>query len=212
VSLPAGRRLVVRRTVLRSALCATGVGASFGLPAAALADQADEATKLIQTVADEVIDLIKHKTGAEREAGIQKVLQTFFDMPYMGRAALGTHWADTNDDERQRYLKAAVNAEAHAYSERFGQYGGQTLDVGKVISKPGGVYVVQSRLNQSNGQPIKIEWEVRDTGGGALRITDVKIEGVSMIMTRRSDFNSYIQGHGGKVVALIQELEAKANR
>ena len=33
-----------------------------------------------------------------------------------------------------------------------------------------------------------------------------------MVMTRRSDFNSYIQNHGGKVDALIQELEARAAR
>jgi len=71
--------------------------------------------------------------------------------------------------------------------------------------------VVDSRLNQSNGQPIKIEWEVRDTGGGP-RITDVKIEGVSMVITRRTDFTSYIQNNGGKVEALIQELEARAKR
>jgi phospholipid transport system substrate-binding protein len=40
----------------------------------------------------------------------------------------------------------------------------------------------------------------------------VKIEGVSMVMTRRSDFNSYIQNHGGKVESLIDELEARAKR
>ena len=45
-----------------------------------------------------------------------------------------------------------------------------------------------------------------------LRITDVKIEGVSMVMTRRSDFNSYIQQNGGKVQPLIDELEARAAR
>ena len=74
-------------------------------------------------------------------------------------------------------------------------------------TRPNGVFVVDSKLNQSNGQPIKLQWEVRDAGQG-LRITDVKIEGVSMVMTRRSDFNSYIQNNGGKVEPLIDELEA----
>ena len=31
-----------------------------------------------------------------------------------------------------------------------------------------------------------------------------------MVMTRRSDFNSYIQQNGGKVQPLIDELEARA--
>ena len=33
-----------------------------------------------------------------------------------------------------------------------------------------------------------------------------------MVMTRRSDFNSYISNHGGKVEPLIDELEARAKR
>ena len=104
-----------------------------------------------------------------------------------------------------------ISSEARAYTERFGQYGGQTLSVARVSQRPNGVSVVDSKLSQTNGQPINIQWEVRDTGQG-LRITDVKIEGVSMVMTRRSDFNSYISSHGGKVEPLIDELEAKANR
>ena len=64
---------------------------------------------------------------------------------------------------------------------------------------------------EPNGQPIKLDWEVRNTARG-LRITDVKTEGVSMVMTRRSDFSSYIQNHGGTVEPLIKELEARATR
>lgn len=195
-----------RRVVLFLAAGAFAAGA-VSLPALA----ADDPKALIQRTADEVIQIVKSSQGAEREAAIQKVMLTSFDMNYMGRAALGTHWEGTSEADRQRYLKAAVAAEAHAYSDRFGQYGGQTLSLGKVISRPNGVSVVESKLNQSDGPPINIQWEVRNTGQGA-RITDVKIEGVSMVMTRRSDFNSYIQGHGGKVEPLIEELEKRAGK
>jgi phospholipid transport system substrate-binding protein len=78
-----------------------------------------------------------------------------------------------------------------------------------VTTRANGTSVVDSKLNQSNGEPIAIQWEVRNEGQGP-RIVDVKIEGVSMVMTRRSDFNSYIQNHGGKVEPLIDELEARA--
>lgn len=172
---------------------------------------ADDPAQLIQAVAKQVIEIVKSAKGPDREAAIQKILTTNFDMTYMGRAALGTHWASTNEQERERYLKAAASAEAHAYSERFGQYAGQTLTVGRVSQRGPGVSVVDSKLNQTDGPAITMQWEVRDTGHG-LRITDVKVEGVSMVMTRRSDFNSYIQGHGGKVEPLIQELEKRAGK
>ena len=194
--------LASRRAVLCLAV------AALALPARA-AD--GPAAQLIEKAAAEVIELIKATTGPQREAGIRQVLLNYFDLPYMGRAALATHWEATGAVQRERFLKAVVSAEARAYSERFGQYGGQTLTVARVSTRPNGASVVDSKLTQSNGQPIAIQWEVRDSGQG-LRITDVKIEGVSMVMTRRSDFNSYIQGHGGKVEPLIEELEARAGR
>lgn len=196
--------LASRRVVLASAVAAAAF-AFVAPPAMAANDPA----QLIQSVAQEVIEIVKQPKGPERETAIGRILTANFDMGYMGRAALGTHWDKTTEPERQRYLTAVVSAEAHAYSERFGQYAGQTLTVGRVTPRSGGASVVDSKLNQSDGQPIAIQWEVRDTGQG-LRITDVKVEGVSMVMTRRSDFNSYIQGHGGQVEPLIQELERRA--
>jgi len=190
----------------RRALLCLAATTALALPARAADGPAAE---LIEKVAAEVIELIKTTNGPTREAGIRAVLLKYFDLPYMGRAALATHWDGTNPEQRERFLKAVVSAEARAYSERFGQYGGQTLAVTRVMQRPNGVSVVDSKLNQSNGQPIAIQWEVRDSGQG-LRITDVKIEGVSMVMTRRSDFNSYISGHGGKVEPLIDELEKRA--
>jgi phospholipid transport system substrate-binding protein len=198
--MPASRRAILRLAV--------GSAAALALPAWA-AD--GPAAQLIERTAADVIELIKSKTGPEREAGIREVLIANFDLPYMGRAALATHWEATTEPQRERFLKAAVSAEARAYAQRFGQYGGQTLAIGRVTARPNGVSVVDSKLNQSNGQPIAIQWEVRDTAQGP-RITDVKIEGVSMVMTRRSDFNSYIQGRGGKVEPLIEELESRAAR
>ncbi|MFO1083287.1 MAG: ABC transporter substrate-binding protein [Reyranellaceae bacterium] len=198
--------LASRRVVL--GLAGGSVVALLALPAAA----SDPAAQLIEKTAAEVIQIIKATTpGPARQSAIQKVLQTSFDLPFMGQTALGANWNKADEQQRMRFLKAAESAEARAYSERFGQYGGQTLTLGKVTNRPNGVFIVDSRLNQSNGQPIKLEWEVRDAGRG-LRITDVKVEGVSMVMTRRSDFNSYIQSNGGTVEPLIKELETRAAR
>ena len=191
--------LASRRVVLQLA-AATAV---FAVLPAYAADPA----QLVQGTAQQVIDIIKTKTGAARQAAILAVLQGSFDMPAMARSALGTHWNTATEDERTRFMKAVATAEAKAYSERFGQYAGQTLTVGKVTPRANGVSIVDSRLNQTTGQPIKLEWEVRND-----RITDVKVEGVSMVMTRRSDFNSYIQNNGGKVEPLVKELEARAAR
>jgi phospholipid transport system substrate-binding protein len=203
--LASGRRHVLR---LAGGVAAAAVAVPFAAPAQA----ADPAAQLIEATASQVIDIIKTSTGVTRQTAFARVLETRFDLAYMAQVALGTHWARATPEQQTRFVKATEAAEAKAYSERFGQYLGQTLTISKTVNRPNGVTIVDSRLNQSNGQPIKLEWEVRQLPSKGLRITDVKVEGVSMVMTRRSDFNSFIQNNGGQVQPLIDELEARAKR
>ena len=67
-----------------------------------------------------------------------------------------------------------------------------------MVPRPDSVWIVDSFLSQASGLPIRLEWEVRDNGQGP-RIADVKIEGVSIFLTRRSEFNSYILNNDGTV-------------
>jgi len=206
---------VHRRNILLLAAGAAATLVGPGLPVASRQAAAEQspAAELIQRTAGRVLDLVMTKTGAAREAGILQVLQTDFDLNYMARSALGKHWDQATPDQRERFLKAAANAEAHAYARRFGQYGGQTLTVDRSTPKMrgDGVSIVKSTLTQTDAEPLAIQWEVHDGGQGA-RIVDVRIEGVSMVVTRRSEYNSFIQAHAGKVEPLIIELEARAKQ
>jgi phospholipid transport system substrate-binding protein len=189
------------------------VGTSLPVASQLAAAEQNAAAELIRRTAVRVLDLVLTKTGAAREAGILRVLETDFDLNYMTRASLGVHWNQASADQRDRFLRAAASAEAHAYARRFGQYGGQTLTVDRAapMTRGDGVWIVNSKLSQADAEPISIQWEVR-AGGQGLRIVDVRVEGVSMLVTRRAEYNSYIQAHGGKVEPLIGELEARAKR
>jgi phospholipid transport system substrate-binding protein len=206
---------VRRRSALRFAtgaavIALTGSGAAVMASGQAVAEQ-DPAAQLVQRAADQGIEVARTNTGAAREAGIRRVLESYFDLAYMGRATLGNYWNQATPEQRERYLKASANVEARAYAERFGQYRGQTLTVGRITNRGNGVSIVDSKLSLSSGDPVTVQWEVRNEGRGP-RIVDVKTEGVSMIMTRRADFVSYIRNNGGQVEALIGELEARARR
>jgi phospholipid transport system substrate-binding protein len=174
---------------------------------AAAADQ-DPAAQVIQRTADE---LVRIKADAAREAAIMRLLQAEFDLNYMGRSALATHWDQATPEQRERFLKVQASAEAHAYAQRFAQYAGQRLTVSRVTPRGNGVSLVDSKLDQSNGEPVAIQWEVHNDGQRP-RIVDVKVGGVSMVLTRRSEYNSYIRNHDGQVEPLIDELEARAKR
>jgi phospholipid transport system substrate-binding protein len=65
-------------------------------------------------VTAQVIDIAKTKTGATREAAFLEVLRNNFDLPYMGRLALGTHWNEASEQQRARFLAALETAEVRA--------------------------------------------------------------------------------------------------
>jgi phospholipid transport system substrate-binding protein len=210
VSSFAHRRSVLRLATGAAVIALTGPGFAVVASGQAVAEQ-EPAAQLVQRAADQVIAAARANVGAAREASIRRVLEAYFDLGYMGRQTLGNYWNQTTPEQRERFLKANAAAEARAYAERFGQYRGQTVTVGRVNARGNGVSIVDSTLNQTDGAPVALQWEVRNEGQGP-RIVDVKSEGVSMMMTKRGDFVSYIRNHGGQVEPLITELEARAKR
>ena len=172
---------------------------------------ATDPSQLVTSVTAQVTDIVKTKSGASREAAIREVLRNSFDLPHMGRLALGPHWNEASEQQRARFLAAFETAEARAYSERLGKLAAYTLTIDKVVARASGVWIVNALLSKASGQLIKLEWEVHDNGQGP-RIADVKVAGVSMSQIKRSEFNSYIQNNGGTVEPLVQQLEARAGR
>jgi phospholipid transport system substrate-binding protein len=162
-------------------------------------------------VTAQIVSMIKTATAASDEAAVRQVLRNNFDLPYIGRLALGRHWNEASEQQRVRILAALETAEVRAFSERLGKLAECTLTIIKVVPRPDGVWIVDSVFSHTGGQSIKIEWEVRDNGQG-LRITDVRLEGVSMLRTKRSEFNSYIVNNGGAVEPLVNELEVRVAR
>jgi phospholipid transport system substrate-binding protein len=204
------RRSVLRLATGAAAIAVTGPGLAIMASSQAMAEQ-DPAAQLVQRAADQGIEAARASAGPARVAGIRRVLESYFDLAYMGRSTLGSYWNQTTPAQRERFLKASANVEARSYAERFGQYRGQTITVGRIIPRGNGVSVVDTKVTQTSGEPVNVQWEVRNEGQGP-RIVDIRTEVVSMTMTRRADFVSYIRNHGGQVEPLIDELEARATR
>ncbi|WP_178130701.1 phospholipid-binding protein MlaC [Reyranella sp. CPCC 100927] len=189
-----------RRFVLGAA-CGLVAGAGFAAAPAA----AQDAAALINNIANRLLTLLKSGVSdAEREREMSTMLRQSFDLPAIGRTVLGRHWNAATPQQQQRFLAAFERSEVRAYSSRFREYSGQSLVVGKVTHQPP-KDLVNSQIVQPNGGPaIRLVWEVVNG-----KIVDVTIEGVSMAITRRSDFNGYIQRNG--LDALIAELERRAS-
>ena len=191
------------------ALLALCVAASlFSVPASARAGSSDPG-QLIQSFAARVTEIARSPSAGDREAGMRQALRQDFDLPFIASTALGVHWNEASEPQKARLLTAFETMQARAYSDRL--RGFSSVSIAGVTARSPGVWLVDSRLNLSDGHSVKVDWEVRG-GNRDLRITDVKVSGVSLFLTQRAAFQSYIQSHGGDVEPLLQVLEARAAR
>jgi len=143
-----------------------------------------------------------------RQARFRELFQTAFDGPGIARFVLGRYWRSASDDEQQEFLKLFEEYVVLVYSTRLADFSGEVLKVRGSRTDHDGIIVSTEIISQASATPIKVDWRLINTNG-AFKINDVAIEGISMMVTQRSEFASVIQRHGGQVEGLLALMREK---
>jgi phospholipid transport system substrate-binding protein len=178
-----------------------------GAPNAIAAD-ANVFMSELWTRAVEVLD--KKAPLAERLTRFRQLFQADFDGPGIARFVLGRYWRTASEQEQQEYMKLFEDYVIFVYGTRLSHFNGETFKVRGSRTDESGTVVSTDIISPSGEPPIKVDWRlVADRG--AFKINDVIIEGISMMVTQRSEFASIIQRHGGKVGGLLALMREKTN-
>ena len=144
-----------------------------------------------------------------RKERFRTLLEKNFDVPAIGKTVLGRYWKVATPEEQTEYLALFENFLVKNYAKRFAEYSGQKFELRGTRPEGGDNLTVQTLVKQpSGGEPARLDWLVRPDGD-AFKILDLKIEGISMTETHRSEFASVIQSKGGKVAGLLEALKSK---
>lgn len=147
-------------------------------------------------------------TDDQRAAKLKPLLERYFDMPSIARYILGSYWRRATLEERTEFTAVLTDFLALSYGKRFASYTGHEIDLGRVRDEGAGRSVVFSVVKLPNGEPARVDWTV-DRAGDGYKISDVKVEGLSLADTHRQEFASVISKNGGSVAALIELLKKK---
>lgn len=169
--------------------------------------QSSPARDFIERMGQSAIGFLDNEglSQAQKEAEFKKLLSNSFDMKTIGRFALGRYWNTASAAQKEEYQRLFEKMVVRVYSARFNDYNGHKLDVAG-FQEDGKDTIVTSYIVPESGSKVRVDWRVRNKGG-AHKIVDVIIEGVSMAMTQRSDFSSVIQRGGGDIQVLIDHLK-----
>src|SRR5215467_13246591 len=193
----------------RAAALATGLGiAMLAYPAHAVPTSGGDT---VQGLYDALLGTMKSGRSlgqSGRFARLEPVIRRTFDITTMSRLSVGSSWATLSEAQRQQFIESFGHYISAIYADRFDSYAGQKLQVTGEQPTPGGV-MVKSQIVKANGEPVKVDYQMRRDGEGWL-ISDVYLDGaISEVATRRSEFGAIIrtQGVDGLIVALNRKAD-----
>lgn len=200
-----GRRLRLARSGAVAA-CLTLLLVIFAFEAK---PQAADPAGFISNLASKAIPVLTDSSipQTQREANFRSLMKEGFDIQQIAQLVLGRYWRQASADEKQEFTRLLEDYLVRIYADRFTQYANVSLDVGGVRDEPDGA-IVHSTLVRPSGPPVNLDWRV-EQDNGRYSITDLVVEGVSMVITQRSEFASVIRQGGGQIQALIDVLRRK---
>jgi len=169
------------------------------------------AKKFVEEMTSEAIRslAVKDINKQERRDRFRNLMLDKFAFQGIAKWVLGRYWKRASSDERVEFLKLFEDLMVITYADRFEQYAGESIVVGKAEVRSGKDALVHSQLVRSEGvKPIDVVWRVRKKDE-TFKIVDVMVEGLSMGLTQQKEFASVIRKNGGKVIGLIDELRKR---
>lgn len=172
------------------------------LPAAG--DQKADVETLLKSRVDAVLDVLKKSKmpDAQKQAKIMEIIGPVFDFELMARLTLGrANWMKLTADEQATFIDLFVARLKKTYLEKTSLYSDED-----VIYRP--AVVVGDKIHASVGidtrdKVVEIAYKFY-AAGDQWKIYDVEVEGVSIVMSYRSQFNQIMQR--GTAKDLLDEL------
>ncbi len=124
------------------------------------------------------------------------VLSKTYDLASMAKTAVGPSWSEFAPQQQRDIVKAFTRMTIATYASRFDDFSGEQFVVAQTVDQPGGNKIVKTRIIQSNGKTVALNYLMHKSGA-EWKITDVYLDGaISELAARRSEFGSILKSGG----------------
>jgi len=169
--------------------------------------------ELVKKVTEDVLAAVKSDkelaAGDKQKAlklAEEKVLP-HIDFQEATRLAVGKSWNQASPEQKKKLVDEFRRMLVRTYSSAISAYEGQTVKVQPVRMKPDDTDVtVRNQYIRAGGNPVQLDYQMRKTADG-WKIYDIIVEGVSLVLTYRSEFDAVVKQQG--IDGLIKRLAEK---
>jgi len=197
-----------RRLWLKNLLAAAGLLAAFALHA-----QEQKPDELVKQVTEDVMKAIqsdKQLAAGDKQKALrlaeEKILP-HVDFEEATRLAVGRSWREASAEQKKQLTGEFRRMLLRTYSNAISAYQGQQMKVLPLHMKAGETDVaVRNQYIKPGQKPVQVDYQMHKVGND-WKIYDIIVEGVSLVLTYRSEFDQVVKESG--VDGLIKRIAAK---
>jgi len=187
------------------ACVALGIVASpQGAWAAGAAEQVKSAIdRVLATVSDQALKGDDKK--AERRAAVRKIADGIFDFEEIAHRSLGRYWLPLSQVQRAEFVDLFADLLERSYIPKIELYGGEKIIYGGE-RVDGDAATLSTKLITKNGNALPIDYRLLKHGERWM-IYDISMDGISLVLNYRTQFNKIIQASGYD--GLVEKMKSK---
>jgi phospholipid transport system substrate-binding protein len=122
---------------------------------------------------------------------LRLVAEGLFDFNEMSRRMLGAHWREGTPEEQAEFIRLFTDLLERSYLTALGHFPLATISFeGEMVSGP--YALVSSRIAVGRRGQSSLEYRLLETDG-RWAVYDVVVDGVSLVLSYRSQFNSILR-------------------
>jgi phospholipid transport system substrate-binding protein len=185
---------------------------SLLIPVPALAQELGP-EELVKKVTADVMAAIKSDkqlAAGDKQKALKLVEEKVLphvDFEEATRLAVGRGWKQANPEQQKKLVTEFKNMLLRTYSNAISAYEGQEMKVQPSRVKPGDTdATVRNQFIRPGGKPVLVDYSMKKTDQG-WKIYDIVVEGVSLVLTYRSEFDAVVKQEG--IDGLIKRLSSK---
>ena len=169
--------------------------------------------KFVSAFTEAAISILSSDTISENEKteSFTNLVMSSIDLPLISKFVLARSWKESSDDQKKRYLIAFKDYFVNSYANKLDQYSGEKIAI--IDSEEAGKYViVNSNIVREGTDTLKInlKWRLLNRDS-QIKIIDLNIEGISLIIAQREEFQSFLANNNYDLDKLIEKIISVSN-
>tara|TARA_B100000965_G_scaffold400895_1_gene423655 strand:+ start:544 stop:1137 length:594 start_codon:yes stop_codon:yes gene_type:complete len=169
--------------------------------------------KFVKSFADKATVILADNQINKKEKNDQftDLVMSAIDLNLISQFVLSKTWKSATHDQKERYISAFKTYFINSYANKLDQYSGEKIIVSG--SEAAGKYViVDTNIVREGTDTLKInlKWRLLNKNGD-IKIIDLNIEGISLVIAQREEFQSFLVNNNNDIEALIEKIVSVSN-